>query len=87
LLGGSDATRDDMLEMVLRLESELERLGRSLEELSPVELAEIGWRIDAPELVTAALRLDTKLRLAGRSFLETSAAELTRMASVDSDLD
>jgi hypothetical protein len=52
-----------------------------------VELAEIGWRIDAPELVTAALRLDTKLRLAGRNFLETSAAELTRMASVDSDLD
>jgi hypothetical protein len=87
LLGGSDATRDDMLEMVLRLESELERIGRRLEELSPVELAEIGWRIDAPELVTAALRLDTKLRLAGRNFLETSAAELTRMASVDSDLD
>ena len=54
LVGGSAETHAEMLEIVLRLESELDRLGRRLAEMAPTELAEIAWRIDSPELIEIA---------------------------------
>lgn len=80
LIGGSDSTRAEMLETMLRLESELERVGRRLGELAPDELAEIAWRIDSPELHEIAQRLQDGLSEHGRSFLEVGPEELTRMA-------
>lgn len=81
LLGGSADSHAEMLETVLRLESELERIGQPLEEVSPVELAEIAWRIDSPELHRFALRLHDGLQRRGRSFRESSAEELTELSA------
>ena len=50
-----------MLETMLRLESELDRLGRGLADVNPTELADIAWRIDSPELHAIALRLKRAL--------------------------
>jgi hypothetical protein len=50
VLGGSEQTHADILETMLRLEVELERIGQPLGEVAPDELAEIAWRIDSPEL-------------------------------------
>ena len=57
LVGGSAETHAEMLETMLRLESELERLGQGLADVTPDELAEIAWRIDSPELHEIALSL------------------------------
>ncbi len=81
LVGGSAETHAEMLETVLRLESELDRLGCRLGDVSPTDLAEIAWRIDSPELHEIALRLQEGLELAGRSFDEMSAEELTDLSS------
>ena len=50
VVGGSAETHAEMLETMLRLTSELERLGRRLCDIPPAELADIAWRIDSPEL-------------------------------------
>ncbi len=85
VIGGSEETRADLLETLLRLESELERMGVELGELGPEELAELALRIDSPELHRVALRMYDGLLEQGRSFEESSAEELTRLATGDSD--
>src|SRR5947209_12487714 len=77
LLGGSAETHAEMLETMLRLESELDRRGQRLGEVNPTELAEIAWRIDSPELHEIALRLQDGLVLQGRAFEDLTAEELT----------
>ncbi len=81
LIGGSDQTRAELLETMLRLQSELERLGVELGELAPDELAEIAWRIDSPELHAIALQMEDGLEKRGRTFEESTAAELTELAT------
>ncbi len=81
LLGGSAETHAEMLETMLRLESELERRGQTLSEVEPGDLADIAWRIDSPELHAIAVRLHEGLEEMGRSFHELSAAELTDLAA------
>jgi hypothetical protein len=80
LVGGSAETHAEMLETMLRLESELERLGVGLGDVSPSELADIAWRIDSPELHAIALRLKRALESAGRKFEDLSADELTELS-------
>jgi hypothetical protein len=81
LVGGSAETHDEMLETMLRLESELDRRGRRLAEVDPTELAEIAWRIDSPELHAIALKLRDGLSRRGRRFEELSAEELTELCA------
>ena len=81
LVGGSAETHAEMLETMLRLESELERCGLRLDEVNPTELAEIAWRIDSPELHQIALRLKAELDRQGRTFEESTAEELTEMTT------
>jgi hypothetical protein len=81
LLGGSAETHAEMLETMLRLESELDRRGQRLADVSPTELAEIAWRIDSPELHQIALRLKDGIESQGRQFEELSAEELTNLSS------
>lgn len=80
VVGGSEQTHADLLETMLRLESELERVGRPLGELPPEELAEIAWRIDSPELHAIAVHMDASLKRLGRTFQESTAEELSEMA-------
>lgn len=81
LLGGSAETHAAMLETMLRLETELDRRGQSLAEVTPTELAEIAWRIDSPELHEIAVRLKTGLERQGRAFHEMTAEELTDLSA------
>jgi len=81
LLGGSAETHAEMLETLLRLESELERIGQPLGEVSPIDLAEIAWRIDSPELHQIALRMHDSLLRQGRTFAESSAEELSELSA------
>ena len=81
LVGGSEETHAEMLETMLRLESELERRGQRLGELNPDELAEIAWRIDSPELQAIAWQLQEGLERDGRNFEDLTAEELTEMSS------
>jgi len=81
LVGGSQETHAEMLETMLRLESELERLGQGLADITPEQLAEIAWRIDSPELHEIALRLGEGLERSGRSFQESTAEELTEFSA------
>jgi len=81
LVGGSQETHAEMLETMLRLESELDRRGRQLAEVNPTELAEIAWRIDSPELHEIALTLQAQLDRQGRTFEEMTAEELTSMST------
>jgi hypothetical protein len=81
LVGGSAETHAEMLEILLRLESELDRRGQRLAEVSPAELADIAWRIDSPELHQIALQLWDNLDRTGRQFEDLSADELTELAS------
>ena len=80
LVGGSADTHAEMLETMLRLESELERLGQGLADVTPDQLAEIAWRIDSPELHEIALQLGEGLERHGRTFHESSAEELTEFS-------
>ena len=81
LVGGSEETHAEMLEIMLRLESELERRNQTLADVTPVELAEIAWRIDSPELHQIALHLDEELDRQGRTFHDSSAEELTEFSA------
>ena len=82
LVGGSEETHAEMLETMLRLESELERIGRGLGEVTPSQLAEIAWRIDSPELHEIALQLGEGLERSGRTFQESTAEELTEFSAL-----
>jgi hypothetical protein len=81
LVGGSAETHAELLETMLRLDSELERLGQGLGDVTPTELAEIAWRIDSPELHRIALRMEAGLERSGRTFHESTAEELTELSS------
>src|SRR5215217_1293232 len=81
LVGGSAETHAEMLETILRLETELDRRGQNLADVTPTELAEIAWRIDSPELHEIAVRLETGLESQGREFHDLSAEELTNLSS------
>jgi hypothetical protein len=81
MVGGSSETHADLLETMLRLESELERLGCNLGDLGPAELADVAWRIDSPELHEIAMRIEDGLTRRGRTFEESTAEELTDLAS------
>jgi hypothetical protein len=81
VVGGSEATHAAMLETVLRLETELERIGQRLGDVPPDALAEIAWRIDSPELQEIAHRLEAGLGRRGRKFSESTAEELTELAT------
>jgi hypothetical protein len=81
LVGGSAETHAEMLETMLRLETELGDRGRRLSEVTPTELAEIAWRIDSPELHAIALGLKRGLERLGRAFEDLSAEELTELTS------
>jgi hypothetical protein len=81
IFGGSAETHAELRETALRMERELERRGRTLAELNPVELAELATAIDSPELHEIALRLKVGLELQGRIFEELSAEELTELSA------
>jgi hypothetical protein len=81
LIGGSRETHAELLETMLRLESELERTGQRLGDVAPAELAEIALRIDSHELFEIARRLEAGLERRGRSFHESTAEELTALAT------
>jgi hypothetical protein len=83
ILGGSEQTHAEMLETVLRLESELERRGQCLGEVSPADLVDIAWRIDSPELHQVALRLHHELHRRGLSFHESTPEQLTEICLGD----
>ena len=71
VLGGSAETHAQLQETVLLMEMELDRQGQRLGDLNPLELAELAWRIDSPELHEIALRLEAGLNRQGarsRSF-------------------
>jgi hypothetical protein len=80
LVGGSAETHAELVETMLRLDSELERRGQTLGDMTPIELAEVAWRIDSPELAEVALRLQDGLERAGRTFHESTPEQLTELA-------
>ena len=79
IFGGSAETHAQLQETVLLMEIELDRQGQRLGDLDPLELAELAWRIDSPELHEIALRLEDGLNRQGRAFEELSAEELTAL--------
>ncbi len=79
VFGGSAETHAQLQEIVLLMEMELDRQGQRLGDLNPLELAELAWRIDSPELHEIALRLEAGLKQQGRAFEELSAEELTAL--------
>jgi hypothetical protein len=81
VVGGSAETHAEMLETMLRLESELDRLGVGLGDLPPEGLVDLAWRIDSPELFQIAMRLESGLDNKGRGFHELSADELTEISA------
>lgn len=81
VVGGSEGTHAEMLETMLRLEAELDRLGRRLADLPPEELAEVAWRIDSPELGEIALRMESALEARGVSFEMSSAEDLNALVN------
>lgn len=81
LVGGSAETHAEMVETMLRLESELERLGQRLGDVTPTQLAEIAWRIDSPELHRLALRIKDGLERQGRTFHESTPEQLTELSA------
>ena len=80
-VGGSAETHAEMVETMLRLESELHERGVQLSEVSPTDLAEIAWRIDSPELHEIALRLSAGLERIGRAFHDLTAEELSDLSA------
>ena len=79
VFGGSAETHAELQETVLMVELELDRQGQRLGDLSPLELAELAWRVDSPELHEIALRLEAGLEQQGREFEDLSAEELTAL--------
>jgi hypothetical protein len=82
VIGGSDETRANLFETMLRLEVELQRLDQRLGDLDPESLAEMAQRIDCPELEAIAVRLADGLAENGRTFGESTPEELTALATL-----
>jgi hypothetical protein len=81
IFGGSAETHAELRETALRIERELDRRGRQLGELNPIELADLATTIDSPELHEIALRLKARLDQQGRIFEDLSAEELTNLSA------
>jgi hypothetical protein len=81
IFGGSAETHAELLETALRMERELDRRGRGLGELDPVELADLATAIESPELHEIALRLKAGLERQGRAFEDLTAEELTALSA------
>ena len=82
LLGGSDETHAEMLETMLRLESELERIGQPLGEVSPDRAGRD--RLADRQPGTAPDRRSgstTDSSESGRTFRDSSAEELTELSA------
>lgn len=75
MVGGSAETHAEMVETMLRLEGELERIGRPLAELPPEDLAELALRIDSPELHEIAVAMADGLERRGWTFEQASAEQ------------
>jgi hypothetical protein len=80
LIGGSAETHAEMVDKMLRLDAELERIGRRLGDVSPTQLAEIAVRIDLPELQEIAVRLKRGLERIGLGFHESTPEQLTQLS-------
>jgi hypothetical protein len=81
IFGGSAETHAELQETALRMEQELDRRGRRLGDLNPIELADLATTIDSPELHEIALRLKAGLEQQGRIFEDLSAEELTALSA------
>ncbi len=81
VVGGSAEAHAEFQETILRLQGELERIGRGLGDLTPPQLAEIAWRIDSPPLHRIAMNLVSGLSRTGRTFEESTAEELTAISA------
>jgi hypothetical protein len=81
ILGGSAETHAELQDTALRMERELDRRGRRLGDLDPVELADLATAIDLPELHEIALRIKAGLEQQGRDFDELSAEELMALSA------
>ncbi|WP_250847143.1 hypothetical protein [Aquisphaera insulae] len=81
VFGGSEETHAALRETVLMMELELDRNNQRLGDLSPLELAELAWRIDSPELHEIALRLEAGIEQQGRCFEDLTAEELTELSA------
>jgi len=83
VVGGSAETHAEIVETMLRLESELERRGQRLGDLEPAELVELAWRIDSPELMDLALRLKDGLEQRGMTLQESPLDLLAALTMTD----
>jgi hypothetical protein len=81
IFGGSAETHAEMKETALRMEQQLDQLGRQLGDLEPAELVELAAIIDSPELHEIALRLMAGLEREGRAFEDLTAEELTALSA------
>ncbi len=81
IFGGSAETHAEMKETALRMEQQLDQLGRQLGDLDPAELVELATIIDSPELHEIALRLQAGLEREGRAFEDMTAEELTALSA------
>jgi len=79
IVGGSAETHAEMREAAARIELELETMQRRLCDLDPLDLAELAFRVDLPELHQVALRLEDGLEPEGRDLQTLSADELTAL--------
>lgn len=83
VIGGSAETHAEMREAMTRIELELETMDRELGELNPIDLAELAFRVDLPELQGLAVKLETGLEREGREFEEVSADELAAFLDLE----
>lgn len=83
VVGGSESTHAEMREAVTRIELELEWMQRELSDLDPMDLAELAFRVDLPELHHLALQLEDGLEIRGCGFGDLSAEELTALLDPD----
>jgi hypothetical protein len=81
VVGGSEETHAEMIQTMLKLETELDRRGCALGDVPPEELAEIARRIDSPELEAIAVRIAHGLARRGLDFSESTPDDLTEMAA------
>jgi hypothetical protein len=81
IVGGSAETHAELRATALKMEEELDRRGRRLGDLDPLELADLATTINSPELHEIALRLKMGLEQQGRAFEDLSAEELTELSA------
>jgi len=81
IFGGSAETHAEMKETAVRMEQQLDQLGRQLGDLDPAELVELATIINSPELHEIAMRLQAGLEREGRAFADMTAEELTALSA------